>query len=89
MYVYMCVCVYTHTYNRIYLYNGINSIYNYLGFPGGSDGKKSVCNVGDLGSNLGQKIPWRRECLPTLVFLPGELHGQNSQFIGSQRVGHD
>ena len=57
MYVYMCVCVYTHIYNRIYLYNGIHSIYNYLGFPGGSDGKKSVCNVGDLGSNLGQEDP--------------------------------
>ena len=24
-----------------------------LGFPGGSDGKESACNVGDLGS-----IPW-------------------------------
>ena len=25
------------------------------------------------------KIPWRRERLPTLVFLPGEFHGQRSQ----------
>ena len=33
------------------------------GFPGGSDGKESVC-------------PWRREWLPTPVFLPGELYGQ-------------
>ena len=24
------------------------------------------------------KIPWRREWLPTLVFLSGELHGQRS-----------
>ena len=23
-----------------------------------------------------RKIPWRRERLPTLVFLPGEFHGQ-------------
>jgi len=23
-------------------------------------------------------IPWRRECLPTPVFLPGESHGQRS-----------
>ena len=22
------------------------------------------------------KIPWRRTCLPTPVFLPGESHGQ-------------
>ena len=24
------------------------------------------------------KIPWRREWLPTPVFLPGEFHGQRS-----------
>ena len=23
-------------------------------------------------------IPWRRDCQPTLVFLPGEFHGQRS-----------
>ena len=28
--------------------------------------------------SLGQKIPWRREWLPTSVFLPGEFHGQRS-----------
>ena len=25
-----------------------------------------------------EKIPWRREWLPPLVFLPGEFHGQSS-----------
>ena len=25
-----------------------------------------------------RKIPWRRACLPTPVFLPGEFHGQTS-----------
>ena len=25
-----------------------------------------------------RKIPWRREWLPTLVFSPGEFHGQRS-----------
>ena len=25
-----------------------------------------------------KKIPWRRECLATPVFLPGESHGQRS-----------
>ena len=25
-----------------------------------------------------EMIPWRRECLPTPVFLPGEFHGQTS-----------
>ena len=30
------------------------------------------------------KIPWRREWLPTPVFLLGEFHGQKLQFKGSQ-----
>ena len=42
-------------------------------FPGGSDGKESACNAGDLGL-----IHWRREWLPTPGFLPGELHGQRN-----------
>jgi len=25
-----------------------------------------------------RKIPWRRACQPTPVFLPGESHGQRS-----------
>ena len=50
-------------------------IYDIYGFPGGSDGKESVCNVGDP---LVRKIPCRKELLPTLVFLAGEFHGQKS-----------
>ena len=46
------------------------------GFPGGSDGKDSACNVGDLALSWGGKIPCRRERHPTLVFLPGEPQGQ-------------
>ena len=49
-----------------------------LGFPDGSDGKESACNVGDLGSVWVWKIPERREWLPTPVFLPRELYGQRS-----------
>ena len=50
-----------------------------LGFPGGLYAKESACNVEDSGSILGVgKIPWRREWLPTPVFLPGEFHGQRS-----------
>jgi len=49
-------------------------INNYWGFPGGSDSKGSACNAGDLV----RKIPWRREWLPTPVFLPGEFYGQRS-----------
>ena len=28
--------------------------------------------------SLGWEDPWRRECLPTPIFLPGESHGQRS-----------
>ena len=52
---------------------------NDLGFPGGSDSKAYACNAEDLGLIPGvRKIPWRREGLPTLVFLLGESHGQRS-----------
>ena len=48
-------------------------------FPGGSDGKESTCNVGDLGlvSGLG-KILLRKKWQPIPAFLPGEFHGQRS-----------
>ena len=46
-----------------------------MGFPGGSDGKESVCNAGDLGSIPGLgRFPWRRGRLLTPVFRPGEFH---------------
>ena len=48
------------------------------GFLGGSDGEESACNVGDPGSIPVLGIPWRRSWKPTLVFLPGESHGQRS-----------
>ena len=51
------------------------------GFPGGSADKESACNGGDLGSMIGVgKIPWRRERLPTPVFLgfPGGSAGKES-----------
>ena len=39
-----------------------------MGFPGGSDGKESVCNVGDLGS------------IPELGRSPGEGNGSLLQY---------
>ena len=41
-----------------------------LGFPGGSDGKASACNVGDLGS------------IPGLGRSPGEGNGYPLQYSG-------
>ena len=48
-------------------------------FPGGSDGKASAYNAGDLGLTpwVG-KIPWRRAWEPTPVSLPGKSHGQRN-----------
>ena len=57
-------------------------------FPGGSAGKESACNAGDLGS------------IPGLGRSPGEGKGYHSsilawrilwtvQSMGSQRAGHD
>ena len=40
------------------------------GFPGGSDGKESACNVGDLGS------------IPELGRSPGERKGYPFQYSG-------
>ena len=47
----------------------------YGGFPGGSDGKESACNAGDLGLILGLgRSPGEGKKLPTPVFWPGEFH---------------
>ena len=64
-----------------------------MGFPGGSEGKASACNAGDMGSN------------PVSIRSPGEGNGNHSstlawkipwleepgrlQSMGLQRVAHD
>ena len=49
-----------------------------MGFPVGSDGKNLLhCSRLRLDPWVG-KIPWRREWLPTPVFLPGEFPGQRN-----------
>ena len=59
-----------------------------LDFPDDSDGKESACNKGDPGSIPGLgRSPWRRKWQPTLVFLPGESHGQES-LVGYSPRGH-
>ena len=49
-----------------------------LGFPGGSDDKEMVCSAGDSSSIPGSERSSGGEWQPTLVFLPGEFHGQRS-----------
>ena len=49
------------------------------GLPSDSDGKESICNVGDPGFDPSLRtIPWRRKWQPTPLFLPGKSHGQRS-----------
>ena len=51
------------------------------GIPGCSAGKEFACNAGDSGSiPESRRFPWRRERLPTLVFLgfPGGSDGKES-----------
>ena len=65
-----------------------------MGFPGGSDGKESACNVGDQGlipgSGLGRSPggghgnPLQYSCLEN----PME-RGAGGLPMGSQRVGRD
>ena len=47
-------------------------------FPGGTRVKSLPANAGDKFDLWIWKIPWRRKWQPTLVFLPGESHGQRS-----------
>ena len=39
------------------------------GFPGGSEGKESACNVGDLGLILGQEDPLEKGMVTHSSFL--------------------
>ena len=62
-------------------------------FPGATAVKAPLLNCRRLGFDPWvQKIPWRRDWLPTPVFLPGEFHGQRS-LVGYSpwgcRVSHD
>ena len=59
-----------------------------MGFPGGSESKESVCNVGDMGSIPGfGRSPGGGHGNPHPVFLPGESHGQRS-LAGYSPWGH-
>ena len=64
-----------------------------MGFLGGSVGRETTCNAGDLSSTLGQEEPLEKEMVTHSSILtcnipwteaPGRL-----QSMGSQRVGHD
>ena len=53
-----------------YSRHSINGVFLPKGFPGSSAGKESTCNAGDPRfDSWVRKIPWRRDKLPTPVFL--------------------
>ena len=54
-------------------------VYVSMGFPGSSDSNESAyqCRKPRFDPWVG-KIAWRREWLPTPVFLPRKFHGQGS-----------
>ena len=64
-----------------------------FGFPGGSEGKASAWNVGDLGSFPGSgRSPGEGNWQPTPVLLPGKFHGWRRLVSCSpwnRRVTHD
>ena len=51
---------------------------NSLGFPGGSDDRVCLQCRRPRFDPWVRKISWRKEWLPTPVFLPGESHGQRN-----------
>ena len=63
-----------------------------MGFPGGSAGKESACNLGNHMQDMwvqsqGWEDPLERVWQATQVFLPGEPHGQRS-LVGYGPSGH-
>ena len=59
-----------------------------LGFPGGSGGKESACNVGDLGLIPGfRRSPGERDGYP--LQHSGLENSMGCIVMGSERVGHD
>ena len=59
-----------------------------MGFPGGSVGKESACNVGDLGPIPGLgRFPGEGNGYPLQNSWPGEFYGQRS-LAGYSPWGH-
>ena len=66
--------------------------YYTIPFPGGSDGKASAYNAGDMGSipGLGRSGEGNGKYSSTLAWrIPWMEEPDRLQSMGSQRVGHD
>ena len=81
-----CLCSFVKDQLTIFVW-----VYYLLNFPCGSDGKERTCNARNPEFDPWvRKIPWRRDRLPTPVFLPGKSNGQRSLvgYIGLHRIAH-
>ena len=58
-----------------------------LGFPDGSDGKESACNVGDVGLTPGREDPLKKRMATHSNILAKRI--PRTQSMKSQTVGHD
>ena len=71
----------------------IYTLYVYMGFPDGSDGKESTCNAGDPGSIPGSgRCPKGGHATHSSILawtIPWTEKPDGLQSIGSQRVGHN
>ena len=64
-----------------------------VGFPGGSAGKESTCDAGDLGLSSGlERTPGKGNATYSIILawrIPWTEEPGRLQSMGSQRVGHD
>ena len=74
-------------------FNQLASTTDYVGFPGGSDGKESACNVGDPGLIPGWEDPLEKGMATHSSVLawriPWTEEPGGLQSMGLQRVGHN
>ena len=69
--------------------HGVAETQTHGDYPGNVRGKESSCQCRRPGYNPWvRKIPWRRNCQPTPVFLPEESHGQRN-LAGYSPWGHN
>ena len=68
---------------------GLKSSTHILVFLGGSDGKESACNAGDMGLNTGLESYSEREWLLTPVFHGKIDLADRLQSLELQRIGPD
>ena len=80
--------VHLHHYSHSSLsYSDVDNL-THVGLPWWRRLKESDCNAGRPGFDLWVgKMPWKREWLPTPVYLPGEFSGQRG-LMGYSPWGH-